>query len=118
MALKYLNPRWNLDFTTTPTWHSWFAHKILRVYLYFIFYYAFNKLILEDPQCEPLWNEGKPFMADSPHRVQRLEKAKDGVARAKEVIDSTAIPMHKLNWRLDNTIIIGHRSSISIGDRF
>jgi hypothetical protein len=103
MVLKYLIPRWNLDFRTTLNWHSWFARKILRVYPYFIFHYTFNKLILEDPQCGTLWNEGKPFMADTPHRVQRLEKAKDGVARAKEAIDSTAIPMHKLNWRLDET---------------
>ena len=99
--LKKFNRHWNSDVRTSLKWHSWFARKILRIYPYFIFHYTFNKLILDDPECAKLWNEAKPFLADSPHYVQCLEAAVDGIAKAKREIDCSNIPMHKLNWRVD-----------------
>ncbi len=101
--LEAFGDRWGSDFATTLMWHSWFARKVLRVYPYFIFHYTFNKIILEDPECRKLWNEAKPFSAASPHLLQGFARAPDGIARAKEAIDSRTIPMHKLNWRVDSS---------------
>ena len=99
--LKIFNLHWKSNVRNSIKWHSWFARKVLRVYPYFIFHYTFNKLILEDEECAKLWNDAKPFPADSPHYVQFQQKAENGIANAKEAIDSGNIPMHKLDWRVD-----------------
>ena len=101
LALRLLRRRWQSSLPKTTRWHSWFARKVLRVYPYFIFHYTFNKVILENPECAQLWNQGASLSAQPAHRVQRLAREADGIENAKREIDSGLVPVHKLDWRAD-----------------
>ena len=103
VLLKKFGRYWNKEIKTSLKWHSWFARKVLRIYPYFIFHYTFNKLIHDDPECAKLWNDAKPFSAEAPHLMKRLESAVDGIAKAKREIDNHNTPMYKLSWRVDSS---------------
>jgi hypothetical protein len=98
-----LSPR-GATYEQTLFWHSWLVRKVLRIYPYHIFHYTFNKVILGDPTCRDLWKSSKPYLAETPHELQRLRLCKDASAeKAKLFIDSNVAPVHKLNWRWDDT---------------
>jgi hypothetical protein len=97
--VKAFSPYWNKDYRSTGRWLSWFARKILRVYPYYISYYLFNHLILNDPECAARWNAAKPFPAKPTQQLRILSKLENGIELARAAIASGAAPMYKLNWR-------------------
>lgn len=98
---RVLKPFLSSNVPMSRLWVSRRFRNLIRVYPYFNFHYCFNKIVLKDGVPSRIWNQGKPYRASLPHRLQSLQRLPDGRAAAREFILSQQSPVHKLNWQLD-----------------
>lgn len=103
--VRHLTPILSRSFRRTTIWLNPHLQQFVRAYPYFVFHYAFNKLILTRPDLRALWIEVNSLDARQMHELQTYAKERNGLTKALFALERNDWPMQKLNWRADLTSV-------------
>jgi len=100
-VIRYLHPLLRRRVAWTRYWLSSPVVKILKVYPYYIFHYAFNKIVHDDPACAKIWRNVPRLGAKQPMAVHSGWKRNHPPEEVIERMVADPAPVYKLNWRVD-----------------
>jgi hypothetical protein len=100
-ALKRLKPVLSKSLWRTTLWFNPLLQSVVRAYPYYIFHYAFNKLILTRPDLTALWERVPAIEARPLHILQNYARKPDKLADALSALERSDWPVQKLDWRVD-----------------
>lgn len=103
LAIQKLEPILKKNVRRTIRWLNPRLQERVQAYPYFIFHYAFNKIILTNPKLRLLWEQALPLDARPSHSLQTYSRDEHGLARALSEIDRSDWMLQKLDWRADLT---------------
>jgi hypothetical protein len=101
--LARVKPIARTDVKSTLAWFEPGFVESVGAYPYFIFHYAFNKVILSNPALRAMWESVPALDSAPPHRLQRLAKTEGGLALALAGIEGDDWLLQKLDWRIDES---------------
>jgi Capsular polysaccharide synthesis protein len=81
-------------------WFSPLVRDVLRIAPYFAFHYCFEQVLGDDPELARIWGATPKVSADGPHRPMREGLLAPVSPGLRAEIDSRAMPIYKLSWKL------------------
>ncbi|MBM9458384.1 hypothetical protein JK386_00530 [Nocardioides sp. zg-536] len=97
---------------TTSLWFSFPVRRVLKVYPYFAFHYAFAAAVGWDVQLRNRWNSVVKISSDGPHSLQRygLDRRVDEVMMNE--LSDPSVPLYKLTYKGTDHLIDDSSSAL------
>jgi len=90
----------------TRAW--WFSRSVtggLGISPYYVFHYAFEKLMREDPESAAVWEQTPKISAVPPHRLHQAGLLSPVSSTVRSEIDRQAVPVYKTAWKFETGAI-------------
>lgn len=98
-AVAVLSCLLNRSHHTTRGWFSSIVSHWLGVYPYFVFHYAFERLVATDAESRAIWQKTPRVSAMPPRLIERYGFHTTASPALLDVIQQCSAPLFKLSWQ-------------------
>ena len=106
--VKLLAPLFSRSPRTTRFWLLRATTLLIRAYPYFVFHYMFSHLVMSQPKMRHIWDATPKLSPKAETVAGRLGLQADLTPEGKAALLSADPRMHKLRWKLNDSVECPH----------